>query len=256
MLPLVDNLLALGRNFQKVGRDRDAIDLFNRLTGFRALPAVAAAEIHERLADLYTRRDNLRKARRHLTIALTHRPDDAGLHNRMATLIEADSDARLERAAHYHREAVRHARDHAGYWGDYAIYLLNTGATRRGYRAARRAFRLAPHDATLVGEIAVALRQAGLWNRARRLLHVALFRNAGDRRFQALWQRHQFAVLQESQQAAPAGPARPALTDRRVLPFVRIAGAAPRATLGGKTLRFDTAATRQPNLPFPKRLPN
>ncbi len=43
-LNVVDHLLARGRNFQKVGRDRDALHIFNQLAAFRDLPAAVNEE--------------------------------------------------------------------------------------------------------------------------------------------------------------------------------------------------------------------
>lgn len=252
-LPLVESLLALARNFQHVGRDREAIDLFRRLTTFRELTPAVAEEVHSRLAELHGKRANFRKARRHLTAALTLQPLNADYHHRLALLIESDSDASLDRAGYHYRQAVRHARDSAAYWTDYGVYLLDTGEQRRGAKALARAFRLAGDDAALVGEIADALRQAGLWRRAGRIVQLALFRNAGDRRFRDLWQRHQFALLHKDQRRRQ--PARTKEALQALLPFVRLEGVRPQATLGGKTIRFDQAATDRGEPNAPKLLP-
>src|ERR1700758_5210573 len=51
-LNLVDQLLAMGRKYQELGRHRDALTLFTRLAGFRELPPGAAEETQARLAEL------------------------------------------------------------------------------------------------------------------------------------------------------------------------------------------------------------
>jgi len=49
-LNLVDHILATGRRYQEVGRHRDALALFTRLSHFRMLPADVAEETQTRLA--------------------------------------------------------------------------------------------------------------------------------------------------------------------------------------------------------------
>src|SRR5207248_4313018 len=83
-LNLFDELLALARRYQLLGRHRDAAGLFARLTRFRDLPADVAEEVSARLAELNLRARRYAQARRHLTAALRHRPDSARSHYLMA----------------------------------------------------------------------------------------------------------------------------------------------------------------------------
>ena len=55
-LNLVEHVLAMGRRYQELGRHRDALALFTRLSGFRELPADAAEEAQARLAALFKTR--------------------------------------------------------------------------------------------------------------------------------------------------------------------------------------------------------
>jgi Tfp pilus assembly protein PilF len=236
-LNLVAGLLAAVRNLQQSDQCQSALDLLQRLAGFRNLPRDVAEEVHSRLADLHAGREEFARARRHLTIALTYRPQHADYHHRMARYIETDPEAALGRAGRYYLQAVRSDPDNAAYWADYGTYLMAGGRRHAGRRALMRAFDLAGSAVGLVVRIAAALRDDELWNDARRLLRRALFQNARDPRFRALWQQHQFEWLARQQRRGNAiSPARrPA-----VLPFPR---KTPRPTVhvDGKIIRFDRA---------------
>ncbi len=210
-LPLVAALLATARDLQAAGRYQAAIDLLQRLTAFRQIAHEAAEEVHLRLADLYAELEQYKKARRHLTIALTHRPQHAAYHHRMGVWIEMDPDAGIGRAGRYYRQAVRSEPDKAEYWIDYGSYLLNAGRMRNGRAALRRAFKLASHDAELVARIAGALRDAELWDDARRLLWLARFEHPRDRRFRRCGSSTSSAALRRaaSRRRAARIPRRP-----------------------------------------------
>jgi tetratricopeptide (TPR) repeat protein len=253
-LNLVTGLLAAARNFQTAGRSGAALDLLKRLALFRQLAPEIAEEIHSRLAELYATLEQYRDARRHLTIALTFRPQHADYHHRMARCIEADSEAAPDRARQYYRQAVRSAPENAKYWADYGAHLLEANRVRSGRAALRRAFGLSSHEPDLVGRIAAELRVAGLWNEARRLIRRARFQHGRDRRFAALWQQHQFEELCATQPGEPETSVR---TSQRpvILPFLRAAEPAPRLRVGGKVVRLDSADTSANVLPLPKRQP-
>jgi Tfp pilus assembly protein PilF len=243
-LNLIASSLATARDLQAAGRNRAAIDLLERLINFRQLPAAVAEEVHSRLADLYAELDEYKHARRHLTIALTFRPQHAAYHHRMGLWIENDPDTAIGRAGRYYRQAVRSEPDNAEYLTDYGCYLLDAGRLRSGRGALRRAFRLANHDAEMVARVAAALRDAGLADDARRLLRLARFRHPRDRRFKALWQQHQFAQLcaeQPSKTPVHPGECRPV-----VVPFAGSKQTTPTLRVSGKIIRFDSATLRLP----------
>src|SRR5882724_10313414 len=95
---LVGGLISAARNLQELGRHEAAINLLERLAAFRELPPAIAEEAHSRLADLHAQEEQFKQARRHLTIAITYRPQHAAYHHRMACWIEADPSAAIERA--------------------------------------------------------------------------------------------------------------------------------------------------------------
>jgi tetratricopeptide (TPR) repeat protein len=257
-LNLVEGILASAQRLESLGRDQAALVLLERLAGFRDLAPAIAEETHLRLADLYAQRDEFKKARRHLTIALTLQPQEAAYYHRMACWIEADPDAALDRARRYYRQAVRQDPDNAAYWADYGAYLLNLGRTRTGRAALHRAFRLGSPDLELVGRIVLTFREADLWDDARRVLQLARFQAARDRRFLAMWQEHEFAQLAARQPKADAvsnAASRPVMASM-VLPFLRVETRPPVAPVDGKIVRFDApATTSHPALPLPRRRP-
>ncbi len=250
-LNLVDGMLTTARALQSAGRTQAAIDLLQRLAGFQLAPAIAE-ETHGRLADLYADLEQFKPARRHLAIALTYRPQHAAYHHRMGCWIEADPAAASDRARMYYRRAVRSEPDNPEYWADYGVYLLSAGWLLPGRGALRRAFRLGSHDAELVGRIAAALREAGLWDDARRLVRRARFQHARDRRFDALWQQHQFAQVCAQQQARDEAYVRRSQAPM-VLPFGRADGPAGNVHVDGKIIRLDRADSA--SVTHPKRRP-
>ena len=252
-LNLVAGLLEAARGLQKVGRFQSAADLLERLAAFRQLAPMVAEEVHARLAEVYGAQERFKKARRHLAIALTFRPQHAAYHNQMAAWIEADPDAAIDRAGRYHRRAVRCAPEKAAYWVDYGAFLIDAGQTQAGRRALGRAFRLAGHDAELVGRIAATLRDGAQWEAARTLLRRAQFQNSGDRRFQTLYQQHQFAQLHKAQQSPADAAAMPPAVRPVLLPFLRMERAPATVHVDGKTIRFDRAVDpAAATLPLPK----
>lgn len=240
-LNLVECLLTAARKLHQNGQHARALDLLSRLSRLRNLPDAVAEEAHALLGELYFRQDRFRKARRHLTAALLYRPDSADYHFRMAQAIEVDPDSRPERARCFYRRALELDPSNAQRWLDYGLYLLDLAVTKRGLRALRRAYALGAADPDLVGRVTRALRQEGLHDEAATKLRRCLFANPGDRRFRALWDEHQFALLSEQQRArrtnAAGGFGAPLL-----LPFTQGTPTGKYTTLGGKTIRLDEAA--------------
>jgi Tfp pilus assembly protein PilF len=253
-LNLVESLLAASRDFEAAGRTGAAVDLLQRLATFRQLAPEVAEEIHSRLADLFAGLEQYKKARRHLAIALTFRPQHAAYHHRMGCWIEADADAAIDRAGRYYRQAVRSEPGNAEYWADYGGYLLSAGRARSGRAAVYRAFRLSSHDVEVVSRCAAAFRDAQMWDDARRLLRRARFLHARDRRYAALWQQHQFEELCAQQQAQPESPA-PRAGHPMILRFLGSEQKPANGLVDGKIIRFDSAESGGTKLPLPKRRP-
>src|SRR5436309_5607580 len=105
-LNLADRLLSMGRNYQALGRNQDAVHILSRLAGLRQLPAEVAEETQVRLGEIHLSRGKYTRARRHLTAALVHKPDSARYHYLMATALASDASADRHRAAEHYRRSL------------------------------------------------------------------------------------------------------------------------------------------------------
>src|ERR1700693_3718902 len=92
IINLADRLMGRARHFQTLGRDYDAQQILSRLTRFRHLAPHIAEEAQTRLAEFYLDRCKFRKARRHLTAALVHRPQSARHQYLMAAALAGGDD--------------------------------------------------------------------------------------------------------------------------------------------------------------------
>jgi tetratricopeptide (TPR) repeat protein len=254
-LNLVDRLLAMGRRYQQLGCNLEARQAFGRLADFRELPAAAAEETQFRLAELHLKARRFRRARRHLTAALGHRPDNARYHYLLANALDNDTPADPPRAAAHYRRSLQLEPNQPRCLAEFGLLCLAQGQPEEGLDALKRAAALAPDDPAVVGCLVEGLRQEGFVEEARRALRAALFRNPRDARFRRLrddFEYHQLRRRQEAQahglagQDAEGGPV--------LLPFVR----PPSAQRPGrrKVFRRDGAApAAAPHLPRPGRVP-
>jgi Tfp pilus assembly protein PilF len=242
-LNLIDRLLARGRNLQRLGRDRDAFLILRRLARFRELPAEAAEEAEARLAEIHLNRRKYRLARRHLTAALTHRPDCARYHHLMATAVDAEDTGDPERAAKHYRRALQLDANQPACLTDYGLLNLREGRIEAGLTCLRRAAELAPDDAEAVRHLAEGLVEAGRGGAARAVLRAALFRHPRDGRFRRLWNDFRFERLARAQKAARRATITVAADDGPVLlPFVRSSEAAGPYLVEARVIRQDGPA--------------
>jgi tetratricopeptide (TPR) repeat protein len=248
-LNLVEHALAMGRKYQELGRHRDALAVFTRLSGFRELPAHAAEEAQARLAEMHLKRRRFTKARRHLTAALRHSPDCARYHFLMATALHADEPGDLERAAGHLRRALELDPDNPRWLADAGLVALRLGQVEQGLGQLRAAAELAPQDAEVVGKLVKGLRQAGRADEARDCLRAALFRNPRAPRFRRLWGEFQLDVLRRRQGERSRRKPEAAAEEPVLLPFVRLeAGRAP-AEVHPTILPTDEAGPRPARRP-------
>jgi Tfp pilus assembly protein PilF len=220
-LPFAHRLLEIGQKLERLGQAHAAVRLLSRVASLRDLPPKVAETAHLSLADLYLKCGHARKARRQLSAALAAEPDNARAHYVMAGAIEDDETCNPQRALKHYRRCARLEPDNPAYWSAYGLCALRNGDRAAGLKALRRAYDLAPADLEILDEVAQGLREAGESAEVKELLRSALFRHPRDRRYRALWMKHQFEALHadqhenhESNQA----------TDKRapvILPFVR-----------------------------------
>jgi tetratricopeptide (TPR) repeat protein len=243
-LNLVEHVLAMGRRYQELGRHRDALALFTRLSGFRELPADAAEETQARLAEMHLKRRRFTRARRHLAAALQHQPDSARYHYLMATALHSDERGDLERAAEHFARALDLEPGNVRCLADAGLLAVRLGQIDEGLKKLHRAVETAPDDAEVMGKLVKGLRLAGRTEEARTALRAALFRNPRAPRFRRLWAEFQVEGLRRRQ--AERGGRRSQKTDDGpvVLPFVRTADGGPPADVNPTILRTAAAARR------------
>src|SRR5205085_12150258 len=126
-LNLVDRLLAMGRNFQHIGRDQDALDVLSRLASFRELPAPAAEETQFRLGEILLKRRKYTRARRHLAAALLHDSENSRYHHLMASALSAGDKRDPKRAAEHYRRCLEIDPKQPRCLGEYGLAALREG---------------------------------------------------------------------------------------------------------------------------------
>jgi tetratricopeptide (TPR) repeat protein len=247
-LNLVDRLLAMGRNFQRVGRARDAHQILNRLAALRDLPSAVNEETQARLAEICLGEARYTKARRHLAALLVQCPDSARYHYLMATALDNDERADPHRAAEYYTKSLKLDPQQPRCLGELGSLQLRLGQTEAGLANLRRAVAVAPHDPDATSRLAEGLRQLGMDGEARSALRAALFRNPRDPRFRRLWNDFQFRLLHEEQQLHQAAAPATANSADFILPFRR--PSAGDHVNNQRTIRRDP-----PSLPQPPHAP-
>lgn len=223
-LNLVDHVLAMGRRYQEVGRHRDAVVVLTRLSRFRYLPTEAAEEAQVRLAEIHLKRRKYKQARRHLTAALRHQPDNARYHYLLATALFAEERADLQRAGEHYRRALELDPGHIKCLADYGHLLLRLGQTEEGLARLREAAERAPDDIEVLGKLVKGLRLSGRTDEARSVLQLAMFRNARSPRFRKLWNEFRFQQARRRRDTERMQQAESEAEGEQpvLLPFVRV----------------------------------
>ncbi len=221
---LVEGVLAMGRRYQEVGRHRDAVAVFTRLSHFRYLPAEAAEETQARLAEIHVKRRRYKQARRHLTAALRYQPDNVRYHYLLATALSAEEGSDLQLACEHYRRTLELDPGHVKCRADYGHLLLRLGQTEEGLALLREAVEQAPEDIEVLSKLVKGLRLSGRSDEARSVLHLATFRNARSPRFRKLWNEFRFQQARRRRDAERKQQAESESEGEEpmVLPFVRV----------------------------------
>jgi len=239
-LNLFDRLLALGRNYQQLHRDHEALHILGRLARLPDLPTDIAEETQARLAELNLQRKKPGRAQRHLAAALVHCPDNARYHFLIASALIRDKKNRA-RAVRRYRLSLKLEPNQPACLCAYGLLLVRSGQAKRGLELLRRAAGLAPDDPAVIGKLIRGLRLAHEPAEARRVLIAARFRNPHDGRFVRLYNDFMFGRLRRAQARRDRLPV--AANDRpMLLPFVRLVGEAEAAAGEPKLLRLDPAS--------------
>jgi Tfp pilus assembly protein PilF len=250
-LNLVDRLLARGRHYQQLGRHHDAVEILGRLAKLHALPAEVLEETQTRLAEIHLQHNRPRRARRHLTAALVHQPNNARYHLLMARAVEADRRGDPERALEHYRRSLELDPDQPECLSECGLLAIRQGLSEEGMSYLRRAVELDSESPELLQKLVQGyclLRRA---DDARKALRVALFGHARDHRFQKLWLDFQFEQARKQQEAdGLMRSTRPADAGPTILPFHRPVRSTPTSAGIAKIIRRDG-----PESPLPPHHP-
>jgi predicted Zn-dependent protease len=196
---LAESLLVKGRNLHQLGIAPKALHLLNRLSGFRNLPEHVARETRLRLAQLYCKQKNYRRARRLLAQLAQTEPEQPHHDYLLGRAAAADVRCDPRLALRHYRRCLRLDPHNARYLSAFGMLALGNGRERSALRTLRRAFRLAPTDAVVVRRYLRALRELRRLREARRVLHVSRFRLGKEVWFQNLATEFRFFVLHARQ---------------------------------------------------------
>jgi tetratricopeptide (TPR) repeat protein len=257
-LNLVDRLLARGKNFQRVGRDQDALEVFDRLAAFQELPPRVAEETQIHRAEILLQRGEYQAARRHLAAALVQQPENARYHYLMASALHCDERGNQHRAARHYRKSLEIDPNQAECLSEYGLLNLGMGKAAEGLKCLRQAVELSPNDPEMVGKLVEGLLEVGRADEARKTLRAALFRNSRDSRFRRLWSDFQFQQLREEQREERYGIPKDGggASGAVLLPFLRPVSEPVSPLHGSQRSRRDGPSTLPPpHVPCPRRLP-
>ena len=241
-LKLVEHLAAQGRKYQQRGLVAQASRAWNRLIGMRDLPQPLAEEAQKRLAEIHLERRHYARARRNLTAALTHQPDNPHYHYLLATAIEADDRCDPERALTHYRQAVHLDPGQTKYLCSLGLLALELRYSEEGLACLRRALSLAPDDFDVIRKVVEGLQEENP-EEAKEILRLCRFRHARDARFTKLWSDFHFHCLRAEQ--ARRRRAIPEQNGPTLLPFLRV-------ETGDKTRRDSPSRPARPHFIVPR----
>jgi tetratricopeptide (TPR) repeat protein len=247
-LNLVDRLLSMGRNYQSLGRNQDALRILTRLAGFREVSPEVAEETQFRLAQLHFLRRKYTRVRRHLTAALAHQPDSARYHYLMAAALAADARADGQRALEHYRKSLQVEPDQPACISELGLLALRLGRTEEGLASLRRAAQLAPDDVVVLERVVKALEEEDRSDEARAILRTALFRSPRSAGIRRLWNDFQYHQLHRAQAARRRGsdPTSIEAEEPRLLPFVPPENGGRPFRMGRRIIRRDVSTGTRP----------
>lgn len=251
-LNLFDRLFARAQSRYHIGREQDAFDLLTQITKFRQLPGDIAEKTQALLAEIYLHRGRLKRARRCLTAALAHRPEEPRYHYLMAAALDGDENADLERAALHYARSLELDPDQPRCLSESGLLCVELGKIKEGLAALRRAHDRAPRDPEILQNLVSGLCLAERHGEARTVLLAARFRNPRDLRFRKLWEDYRFQEAHREQESSRGKPRTRALREEGpvILPFIRLM-TEPKSK---KVIREDPPAPlNPPHTPRPAR---
>lgn len=221
-LNLVESLQERGRNLQKLGRDRDACSIWKTLARFRGLPVECLEEAQANLAELRLKRRQFQRARRHLTVALLYRPDNARYHYLMAQALNTLDHGDPDRAAEHYRRSLELEPNQPRCLAELGVLLVDLGQIDEGVEKLQQAVACGNDEPQVLAQVVEGLCLAEQPDEARNLLRAARFRHPRDVRLVKLWNDLQYDELHEAQVSAREVQPRPVQdAEPTLLPFVR-----------------------------------
>src|SRR4051812_21630144 len=106
MLQFFDGLLKKARHLEQLGLYHQASRLYQRLADMHELPDDVACDTQAGLGRVRLEQGRHARARRHLTAALVHEPENAAYHFLLASAIVEDTRADQQRATPHFRRAL------------------------------------------------------------------------------------------------------------------------------------------------------
>jgi tetratricopeptide (TPR) repeat protein len=241
-LNLVEHLAARGRKYQERGLLPQASRTWSKLAGLRDLPGAIAEEAQKSLAEIHLDCRRYARARRTLTAALTHQPDNAHYHFLLASAIEVDERCDPEKALTHYRQAVQLDAGRPKYLCSLGLLALDLGYIEEGLDCLRRALALAPDDFDVISKVVEGFQEENP-EEAKEILRLARFRHARDARFTKLWSDFHFHCLRVEQARKQKNI--PEQEGPTLLPFVRVEG-------GNKVRRDSPSRPARPHIFIPR----
>lgn len=241
MLNMAFSLLARGKQLQALGRVTDARRLLSRITQLPDVADDVAAEAQVGLARLASDRRCPRRARRHLTAAICHQPENAAIHYLLGSNLAADPRADQDRALEHFRKSLSLDPHQPRCLGECGLLMIRQGTGDEGLALLRQAVECGPDDPEILKYLVDGLRLLGRSEDALRELRLALFRNSRDARFRKLYHDFQFKRLRRSQTMDRTRKAAP-VEEPILLPFARENPLPQTFEHDGKEYRRDAAS--------------
>jgi tetratricopeptide (TPR) repeat protein len=247
-LNLVDRLLSMGRNYQSLGRNQDALRILTQLAGFRDISPEVAEETQFRLAQLHFLRRKYTRVRRHLAAALAYQPNSARYHYLMAASLAADARSDGQRALEHYRKSLEVEPDQPACLSELGLLALRLGRTQEGLASLRRAAQVAPDNVVVLERLVKALEEEDQPDEARAALRTALFRSPRSGGIRRLWNDFQYRQLHRAQAARRHGSDLTSVGAEKptLLPFVPPENGGRPFRIGRRTIRYDVSAGTQP----------
>jgi tetratricopeptide (TPR) repeat protein len=195
-LNLAEHLLSLGQRYLSLGRHQEALRAFGGVVRLDPVPGELAQQAQAELANIHFRRNQFRRARRHLHAALAHDPSCARYHHQMAISLE---DEDVQRALGHYARAVELEPNSAEFHCDFGLCLLSLAEVQQGLQHLQRAVHLDPDEPGFLRQLMRALVDADQLDAARSAVLAALFGHPQDQRFKGLWQEFRFCSAERLQ---------------------------------------------------------